>query len=362
MTTRTAAEPLHDRLFNALYNRSLVYNACWEDPAVDRQALELGPDDRVMVIASAGCNALDYLLDEPAAVHAVDLNPRQIALLDLKLAGIRALCFEDFFRIFGAGRHPDFATLYRRQLRSHLGAFSRAYWDRHGRVFVGSGDRRGLYFHGLSGKVARAFHWYLALRPALARAVRDLLAAPSLEVQREIYDQRVADSLWRGELRWLLSRQLTMSMLGVPVPQRHEVESQHRDGIAGFVREAIDYVFRELPLTNNYFWRVYLAGGYSADCCPSYLRPDSFERLQAGLVERLSIHTCSVTRFLDRTPEPISRFVLLDHMDWMSSTGIAALNAEWRAIFAAAAPGARVIFRSAHARPSYLDGVTLDAA
>ncbi len=32
------------------------------------------------------------------------MNPRQNALLDLKLAGIRHLEFEDFFAMFGEGR------------------------------------------------------------------------------------------------------------------------------------------------------------------------------------------------------------------------------------------------------------------
>lgn len=30
---------------DAIYSRSLVYNTCWEDPALDRQALALRPDD-----------------------------------------------------------------------------------------------------------------------------------------------------------------------------------------------------------------------------------------------------------------------------------------------------------------------------
>ena len=64
------------RLFDAVHGRHLVYNQCWEDPAVDRQALRLTPADRVLVITSAGCNALDYAL-EGARVLAVDVDPRQ---------------------------------------------------------------------------------------------------------------------------------------------------------------------------------------------------------------------------------------------------------------------------------------------
>jgi len=41
-------------------------------------------------------------------------------------------------------------------------------------------------------------------------------------------------------------------------------------------------------------------------------------------------------------------------MDWMSVFRPQALVEEWDAILARAAPGARVIFRSARAQPSYL--------
>ena len=61
-------------MFNMVHGRNLVYNTCWEDPRLDRVALELGPNDNVLVITSAGCNALDYALDAPNSVHAVDMN------------------------------------------------------------------------------------------------------------------------------------------------------------------------------------------------------------------------------------------------------------------------------------------------
>jgi S-adenosylmethionine-diacylglycerol 3-amino-3-carboxypropyl transferase len=343
------------KVFDTLYSRSLVYNTCWEDPAVDRRALGLGPTDRVLVITSAGCNALDYALTGVARVHAVDANPRQSALLELKLAGIRRTEFEDFFSLFGSGRHPRARHIYRSALRDELSPFAREFWDRRIGWFCDASPQSSFYFHGLSGVVARGFRSYLAMRPALRRGVAELLEARSLDEQRSIYDARVGPHLWGRGLNWVLSRSVTMSMLGVPRPQKLEVERQHRNGVAGFVREAIEYVFRDLPLRSNYFWKLYLRGHYDADCCPEYLTPGNFEALKGGLVESIEVHTCTVTEFLRETREPITRFVLLDHMDWMSSYLPDALREEWQAILERAAPGARIILRSAHRRPAYLD-------
>jgi S-adenosylmethionine-diacylglycerol 3-amino-3-carboxypropyl transferase len=290
-------------------------------------------------------------------VHAVDANPRQTALLELKLAGIRGLDFDDFFLLFGCGRHPRFEALYRDLLRARLSDYAQRYWDRNGDWFSRSDARDTFYYNGLSGMVARGFRAYLRLRPKLRDGIEAMFEARSLDEQRAIYDSRIEPRMWSKGMNWALSRQLTMSMLGVPHPQRREVERQHPLGVAGFIREAIEYVARSLPFWSNYFWALYLRGSYTRTCCPEYLKKENFVALKAGLVDRVFAHTATVTDFLHGTQERISRFVLLDHMDWMSSYYPQALAEEWNAILARAADNARVIFRSAHARPAYLDHV-----
>ena len=40
-TKPTVFDKLDQKLFDIIYSRALVYNTCWEDPAVDRAALNL---------------------------------------------------------------------------------------------------------------------------------------------------------------------------------------------------------------------------------------------------------------------------------------------------------------------------------
>lgn len=357
MAHPTLRDKLDQKIFDAVTSRSLVYNTCWEDPAVDRRALALGADDSLLVITSAGCNALDYALDAPRRIFAVDANPRQNALLQLKLAGVRRLAFDDFFALFGEGYHPRFLQVYHDVLRAELPDFSRTWWDERTHWFTRKDT--GFYFRGLSGLVARGVRAYFAARPRLRDAIEDLLGARDLVQQRAIYDRRIAPALWNGPVNWLIARQTVMSLLGVPTAQRRLVEAQHAGGTAGYIRSAIQYVCRQLPLSGNYFWHVYLAGRYRRDCCPEYLKPANFERLKHGLADRIETRTTTVARFLQAHDAPISRFVLLDHMDWMSSYHPDALVEEWEAIRARAAPGARILLRSAQARPTYLEQVRI---
>jgi S-adenosylmethionine-diacylglycerol 3-amino-3-carboxypropyl transferase len=355
----STTDRFHQRFFDALYSRSLLYNACWEDPALDRLALKLGPNDTLMMITSAGCNALDYVLLEPKRIHAVDANPRQTALLELKQAGIRHLEFNDFFRIFGEGCHPDIASLYRDHLRDDLSPYSQDYWDKHLHWFSGRGWRNSFYFHGLSGLVARLVRSLIRLRPLLRQGFDDLLNATDLDTQQHIYDTRIEPKLWGKAMRWLVSQRSTMSLLGVPYPQARAVADSHDGGIAGFIRSSIRTVFRELPLWSNYFWTVYLRGHYTRTCCPEYLKEDNFIALKGGLVDRIIPHTTTVTQFLENGDEPISRFVLLDHMDWMAHYFPDSLNEEWQTLVARAAPDTRILFRSASIEPTFLDAVHL---
>jgi S-adenosylmethionine-diacylglycerol 3-amino-3-carboxypropyl transferase len=168
--------------------------------------------------------------------------------------------------------------------------------------------------------------------------------------------------MWKPEVNWTLSRQITMSMLGVPHAQRKQVQEQHVQGVAGFVRESLEYVLRQLPVWTNYFWTLYIRGRYTETCCPEYLKTDNFQALKGGLADCIVPHTCTVTQFLHDTEERISKYVLLDHMDWMSSYYPQALEEEWSAILDRATPDARMIFRSAHAAPAYLDRIQLGAA
>ncbi|GAB6167163.1 BtaA family protein [Thermostilla marina] len=354
----SVGEWVSTRVFTLVHRHNLVYNTCWEDPRLDREALELGPDDTVLVITSAGCNSLDYALTGVSHVYAVDMNPRQNALLQLKQAGIRNLDFETFFQIFGLGHHDEIVSIYRDALRDDLDDFAKRYWDKKIRRYFGG--KRSFYFHGTSGLFARMINLYLRRMARLNRWVDAVLEAKDFEEQRRIYDEHLREQIWTPLLRFIMRRDATLSLVGVPRAQRQQIETQYKGGIVQFVKDCLDAVFGEIPLMDNYFWRVYMTGRYTRECCPEYLKPENFEKLKAGLVDRISTHTNTVEGFLNEHDVPISRFVLLDHMDWMSGRYFDWLEAEWQAIFRRAAPGARAIWRSGGLRTDFVDRVRVE--
>lgn len=343
------------RIFTSVHGNNLVYNTCWEDPRLDRVALEFNGDDNVVVITSAGCNALDYILAGAGHVNAVDMNPRQNALLDLKKSAIRNLEYDDLFRMFGDGRLPGVKGIYADKLRAELPEWSQQFWDKKIKWF--DNPKKSFYYRGTSGAFARMVKIYndrvIRVRPMLD----EILDAQTVEEQRRIYDDQLREKFWTGLMKFTMNRDTTMSMLGVPKAQRRQIENQYPGGLVKFIQDCMESVFADLPMKDNYFWRVYMNGSYTPECCPEYLKPDNVQRLKDGLLDRVTTNTDSVQAFLEKHDKPVSKFILLDHMDWLSDHFFPLLESEWQAIVDRAAPNARIIWRSGGLRTDFIDEV-----
>lgn len=337
------SEAISSKLFKLVHGNNLVYNACWEDPRLDKEALNLTPNDSVLVITSAGCNALSYALEGVRRVYAVDVNFRQNALLDLKIAGIKALDYETFFQLFGEGRLYGVEEIFRRKLRDLMPEPSQLYWDRYIARFFDSPNRT-FYHCGTSGYFARQLTRYLARRK-LQPLVDELFGAQDLPSQRVAW-AKLSARFWTPTLKFFVGRDATMALLGVPRAQRKQIESTYGN-LVSYVQNQLDELFNTVPIQDNYFWRAYAYGRYTKECCPEYLTKSGFDKLKSGAVDVVETHTNTVEGFLKDNPSlKISRFVLLDHMDWLSDKLFDSLVAEWRAVVESATADARVIWRS----------------
>jgi len=335
----------HDMVFRHVHHSNLIYNTAWEDPRLDRQLLQLDRDSRVVMITSAGCNALDYLLDDPAEIHAVDMNYRQNALLELKQALLWQGNFEELFEMFGFGSHPEYAGMYRR-VRHRLSGPAQEFWDKRISFFNPAGFKKSFYFRGTSGLAA----WVMGnalfkLRPNVKNFATCLLDARSLQEQREAYGLFERE-VWAPFSDWLLRQPALMTLLGVPRPQIQLIQDSYPGGLTHYVKDKLRHVFTELPIADNYFWRVYMTGSYTLGCCPNYLKQENLAVLQSR-VGRLKTYTTTVSNFLREHPGQYTHFVLLDHQDWLAAHDTAALLEEWELILANSAPGAKIIMRSA---------------
>jgi S-adenosylmethionine-diacylglycerol 3-amino-3-carboxypropyl transferase len=342
---RSIVKATHDLVFKRVHGTQLIYNCAWEDPRIDRELMKLDASSSVVMITSAGCNALDYLLDGPAAIHAIDMNFRQNAVLELKLALIKKGDHAALFEMFGKGATPRFREIYA-GVREDLPADARSFWDEKIAVFDPNSFKRSFYYHGTSGTAAWVMRKALfAGRHNLADMALCLLESESLEEQRDIYRQ-IEPEVWGRFANWLVRQPALMALLGVPRPQMQLIQNNYPGGLTSFVKDKLKRVLTEVPVEDNYFWRVYMTGNYTKDCAPGYLHEGNLAILAAN-ADRAHTHTMTVSDFLKQNPGAYSHYVLLDHQDWLAAHDPAALREEWELILANSRPGTKVLMRSA---------------
>ncbi|MDZ7659192.1 BtaA family protein [Fodinibius sp.] len=350
-------QQIQRRIFDTITSGNLVYNTCWEDPRIDRKLLNLDSSSNVLMLTSAGDNALDYLLDDVQHIQCVDINPAQNALLELKKAIFKNGNYTILWDFFGEGRKSGAEIIYHQQLRTLLPKPAQQFWDRNIHNFSPRSTNDSFYFSGTSGKIARTVFNQIQ-RKELMSAVENLLSAKNLEEQA-YYFHEIEPQLWNPFSEWLIRRHATMTMLGVPASQRKMIEQQYEDGLLEFIRQSLQQVFTKLPIGDNYFWRVYLTGHYTPDCCPNYLLEKNF-RILRNRIHRIETQTSSLLKALQQSDTTYSHFVLLDHQDWMAFTQPDQLAKQWRQILDHAQSGARILFRSAMPEPNFLPEFVFD--
>ncbi|KAK8061477.1 hypothetical protein PG994_007843 [Apiospora phragmitis] len=287
------------------FNDEYIYAFTWEDTRVDERILNLKSDDVVLCICSAG----DNVSVSPARIHVVDLNPTQNHLLELKLAAFSSLEYEDFWKIFGEGKHPEFRSLLLSKMSPHLSSRAFQYWLSNHHIFTKS--QGGLYDTGGSKYGIRIFRWITRVFGCRS-AVKALLASKTLNEQREIWRSKIRPALLsRLVSRFVVSQESFLwTALGVPKNQLAVIEADHAvsDVVAGpkptakntrshaiwhFMVDTLDPMVESTHIPgDNPYYLVCLDGQFSKKCHPDYLAPQAHARLsRKGAFDGLRIHT-----------------------------------------------------------------------
>jgi S-adenosylmethionine-diacylglycerol 3-amino-3-carboxypropyl transferase len=337
---------LWDNLFSFWFRR-LVYTQIWEDPEADLAALQLSVGSSIVTISSGGCNALSYLTAQPAQVYAIDLNEAHLALLKLKLAGLRALPdYAKFWRFFGEGDKPENAGLYRDRLRPQLDASARHYWDERdlrGRPRYGY-FTDGFYRHGALGHFIGFAH-----RLAKFSGIDlDALLTDRSDSPKRIEALARLDRLFHSTLARLMTKTPALLFsLGIPPQQRTLLGGDAP--LNEVLHQRLLRLINVYPNETNYFaWQALKRSypGPGDKCLPLYLQQSHYERIRAGAGLVIPVHA-NLRVFLESLPaREIDAVVLLDSQDWMAAEEIRTL---WNAIDRAGNDEVRVIFRTAGA-------------
>jgi S-adenosylmethionine-diacylglycerol 3-amino-3-carboxypropyl transferase len=330
------------------FGSRLLYSQCWEDLACARAALRIQPGDHVLAIAAAGDNVLGMLIDDPARIVAVDLNPAQVAMTELKGAAVRQLNTADLHAFLGLRSTADRWAGYQ-QLRPDLSEASQRFWDGHRRLID-----NGILGAGRFERYVRLFRRIVLPVVPGRRAVRAILDAGDIEAQRHVYARQWDTALWRFLFRIFFSRSL-LAAFG-----RHRSFFAHAPAgdIGAHFLDRVRIGLTSTPLDHNPYLTYLLTGTYrSPHAIPDYLRTEC-QPIIAARVDRISMVTASLTDALRDIPDrSIDAFYLSDVFELFGSDAYETTLSE---IARVGRPGARLCYWNnlvPRHRPARLAGV-----
>jgi len=305
------------------------YAQVWEDADVLVQGLAPLENQTCLSIASAGDNALALLSFAPAKVVAVDLNPSQLACVELRVAAYRTLEHGQLLELVGSRPSTRRAELYQR-CGKLLSSSAAAFWDAHTAEIeqgIGSAGKFERYFKLFRTRVLPLVH--------TRKRVERLLAGGDLQRRETFYTNEWDTLRWRLLFKIFFSR-FVMGRFGRDPAFFRYVEGSVAERILARTRYALTALD---PAANPYL--QWILTGTHTSALPFALRAENFERIRQNL-DRLEIAHGSIEEYLDKHPDVrFDRYNLSDIFEYMSPENYRKLLER---LIAASCPGALLVY------------------
>ena len=308
-----------------LADGELRYSTVWEDHVLLERGLAPRLGDDLLVIAGAGDNVLNLLLREPRRIVAIDVNPAQAALVDLKLSALSALEHHDFLQLLGLTAAQPLARLsHYERVRARLSDSSRAWWD----------DRATTIADGIaeSGRLERYIAGF--------RAHLDLADVDRLLSSRTIAEQRAnAGFLFSSELCRAFTEYFSAENLGVRGRDPSQMQYVGDDiDVTAHLLSRLRWVCTELPVAGNVYVQRFFRG---IETDSPYLRRDAYPRLRR-LAPRVEIVTAELSEYLSmQATSSFDHAGLSDLFEYLSSDATSAVADDLARVIR---PGGRIAY------------------
>jgi S-adenosylmethionine-diacylglycerol 3-amino-3-carboxypropyl transferase len=312
----------------------LVFTHNWEDPESDQAALKIKSGDTVFAITSGACNVLGFLLCDPKIIYSVDINPAQSRILELKIAAIRALDFEEFMAFSGIRKCSHRTALFDK-IKPLLDSEAQAFWATRDKII-----KDGFFMNGKYERFIRIAGQFMTLLQGKEK-VRKLFIEKSRPDQELYYDQVWNTKRFHYLFKIIFNKRI-LARRGLVADYFH-----FDDGSKSFAEsfyKRSKKAFRDIPIKGNYFLSLYLLGKYrNENELPAYFKKENYELIKSR-VGCIRFNTAEAQTWLDHMPdESIDCFALSNICELMSEKDTRRL---FTSVFRTGSKNARVIFRN----------------
>ena len=318
-----------------LVNGSVLYSTSDEDSHTEVRGLRISSDDTVFSITGSGCRSLALLANHPKKVVSLDANPIQNYLLEIKCAGMRRLCRQEFLDFIGFDpeRRPSRRNTYE-IIRDLLSPSAVEFWDESQEAI-----EFGLLYSGAHERFYAC--WIAPLIVATRRKeIQKLHSFVDVSEQSEYFSDRWLTPSWKRAVRLLANPYLIRFFLRDPSYFARITDSRT---LANQINAKLERTFRYNLASDMDLFGLLCTGRYwDRRNVPFYLRVENYERIRTHL-DALEIVTQPLHEYLEDQPTgTYSAFSLSDVSGWMSHDDLIRLL---QRVCHSASPAARVVFR-----------------
>jgi len=292
---------------NRPFFKKIAYSTCWEDFEIIDKALKINKNDKLISISSAGCNVLNALLKNPKKILAVDFNPHQNYLLELKIKAIKHLSHKQFLELIGVIESDRRRKIYKK-IRKKLTKNTRNFWDKNIKLI-----KKGITYNGRQEK-------YIRLIGRIIRSLKGnqscekFLKTKDREKQKEYFDKNIKGLIWDAFFKILYSKPVMLMVKDRLVFNQTDENSYHIK-----FRKRAEYAVKEIPVYKNPFASFALRGKYlNEEYYPEYLKKENFEKLKKN-VDKIELKNSTVKGLLEKLPKnSYSKINLSNSLDWIT--------------------------------------------
>lgn len=305
-------------LSNRFIMNKIDFYTCWEDINLIQKALQINSNDIVFSITSGGCNILNFLVYNPKKVLAVDYNPYQNYLLELKIEAIRNLSYPQFLQLMGITPSKERQKLYE-IIKENLSKNARAFWDLNSFVvekgILNVGEQNIKNY----GKILRFLRG--------EKTIENFFYCETIEGQSDYFYKHIYGFPWRLYQGYTYKDYAVKLALCLRALSDYPYKRKRLPGYFRYIQKVhypkghlkkIEYVFTKIPIKSNHFASLILLSHYiNEDCFPPYLREENYGIIKQR-IDRIETKTSSVFETLRECPsDSFTKFNLSNVFDWV---------------------------------------------
>ncbi len=282
------------------------YANCWEDADVLLNALSAQEGAKIISIGSAGDNSFSLLTTKPSIVVAVDVNPVQLKVIELKKAAFKTLNYNEFLSFLGFIDSVDRRDLFEK-VKTHLSDDCKMYW-----TINYSFIEDGLIYQGKFEKYLLTFGKKVVPLIHSKKKVDELFKEKSTEEQKSFYYNNWGNKRWKTFFKIFFSRWL-MGKMGRDPAFLKEVDIN----VSDFILQMAEKHLCDVSCQQNYFLHYMFKGNFG-NTLPHYAREENFNTIKTA-IDKLVIHYGYVEQAFEQYGNNFTHFNLSNIFEYMDT-------------------------------------------